>query len=159
MSSKLCQVMGYLADVHWQKKVFSHCYNPVKQAKRLTALLQQKGSASASAVQKSRRAEHAAELSTDLTVRHLLQGPEIKGNSFPSLVPLGLGFQRLPFGSHTHVPCFHVYDTQPLPPSHRQLNNRKQIVHQVSALSEFSIQAQSLPFLPGIHTGNHARRC
>lgn len=121
--------MGYLADVFLQKKVFSHCYNPGKQAKRFTALLQQKGSASASAAQKSRRAEHAAELSADLTLRHLLQSPEIKWNSFPSLVPLGLGIQRLPFASHTQVPCFQVFDTPPLPPSHRQLNNRKQVVH------------------------------
>lgn len=84
------------------RRYSSTVYSTRKEEKRLTALLQQKGSASASAVQKSRRVEHAAELPADLTFRHLLQSPEIKGDSSPNLVPLGLGFQRLPLG-HTHT--------------------------------------------------------
>lgn len=109
-----------------------------------------------SAVQKSRRVEHAAELWADLTLRHLLKAQRSREIPSPAWCPWDWAFRGSPSG-HTHTPqVSKSVTTPPFSFSHGQLNNRKQTVPWI--VSTLSVQTQSLPFLPGIHRGDHDRR-
>lgn len=75
------------------------------------------------------------------------QSPEIKRSSSPTqLGALGTGLSEAPLRvTHTHTTGFQVFDTPPLSPSHRQLNNRKQIVHWIKCQHDQSSVSKHNP--------------